>query len=573
METLQILTKRENKSRVLNTENLGLEEFCKQVVESYYPEENFPSDSLKREKITNIGVEYLSRISNNPKEIRSLQKDVKELMKKLSKKGFPVLNEVTFHSTYERNNDRDTEMYRNVLFTFIDLRKALLYLEPKTKGELERKALVATNTLYRLLNKPINVQHYFKTTFFKPNRSGDDVIVEINTKTTSKNNNSILPYEGYIKVEVSSDGYISCDYNTLDFNKAILKVLLNACETEDIQNGEKKIFNINLKLESHKGESIVAFSINNEKEKYIIREENEYGYTVFNVSSESKKMTDESVQQLFGNYPSGYYNPVVLQSKKLIGHIRDFVHEFYYDEKIFLFLVALANWFVKKKHTFPKIQESQNTIFSGEKVFSPLFVSQNLENITPNDINISDTNLGMVITGRNAGGKTSYINTIGLSLILAQNGFPVLSESEVIVSPFGDISTHYIEPNEISTGRSRYVAELHRIKYLLSNMQKNSLLLMDEPFTGTGSKDATKKLKDILTVLGENNIKTLCTTHLPNIIRFVEKNGKYKNTHVNEQYAIEEGGDFSSHGGQIAKLEGVSLKDMRKLFSKNSKKN
>lgn len=117
-----------------------------------------------------------------------------------------------------------------------------------------------------------------------------------------------------------------------------------------------------------------------------------------------------------------------------------------------------------------------------------------------------------VITGSNMSGKTTFLRTVGLNLVLAFSGGPVMAK-KFKCSPMEIYTSMRLEDN--INGISTFYAELLRIKEIVeaNNQGKNMIALIDEIFKGTNSKDRIYGAVETIKQLSSANIFTFITTH------------------------------------------------------------
>lgn len=117
-----------------------------------------------------------------------------------------------------------------------------------------------------------------------------------------------------------------------------------------------------------------------------------------------------------------------------------------------------------------------------------------------------------VITGSNMSGKTTFLRTIGINLILAYAGGPVLAKS--FKCSLMRIYTSMRLVDDLS-GISTFYAELLRIKEIVeaNNKGERMIALIDEIFKGTNSKDRIYGATETVKQLSSKNIFTFITTH------------------------------------------------------------
>lgn len=577
MENFSFFPDQKMSRSIDNTRHIGLDTFCKLIVNEYYKLDHFPGKSDMITDIIKSGINYLSSICRDPNEILALQQHAKSLMDNISKSKRDHLRQMSDATFYNVRNDRseiNPETHRNALFTFTDLKEIVPLLQPKAKKAFGERSLSIIDHLYEMVKMPIEVKYAFDIHI--THRKSDEYLVTITTDLApSKENPIFTPYKGYMSAHFYTNRHhkinsFYVDKDTLELRSDFWDMLVEKCDFSKIANGSSKKYTITGDLYSHRGKSTLKLGYN-KKTVYVGSFVNKDGRGRYSFTKKRRLLTDSQIRGLMKIYPSTYYNPIIYQSHAVTADVIDFVSNFYCYHDLELFQIALADWFTRRPHTFPAIISGATSLFHAQGLISPTLAAQNIL-VTPNDVHIDHDHLGHIITGRNAGGKTSFIDMIGISLLLGQNGWPLLTDVAATLTPFGDIHLHYIEPNTISIGKSRFLDELTRIKELLPRLDPGDLILMDEPFTGTSYKDGKRKLKDLLKALAQTDCKILCTTHLSAIIPNVESILGYHNLHVGTDFTVKAGGDASSHGAEIANAVGLSYSDMQKLVKHLHKK-
>ncbi|MDC0700429.1 MutS family DNA mismatch repair protein [Clostridium sp. D33t1_170424_F3] len=118
-----------------------------------------------------------------------------------------------------------------------------------------------------------------------------------------------------------------------------------------------------------------------------------------------------------------------------------------------------------------------------------------------------------VVTGSNMSGKTTFLRSIGVNLLLAYAGGPVLAE-RFQASELALLTSMRIE-DSVSEGISTFYAELLRIKKIVefSRTGKPMLALIDEIFKGTNSRDRILGATETIRRLSVPHALTIVTTH------------------------------------------------------------
>jgi hypothetical protein len=134
------------------------------------------------------------------------------------------------------------------------------------------------------------------------------------------------------------------------------------------------------------------------------------------------------------------------------------------------------------------------------------------ENI-PNDISIEHFGQFMLITGSNMAGKSTFLRTVGVNLVLAAAGAPVMAQNMQFRPT--DIFTSMRVRDSLSSRESTFYAELKRLRKIIEihNKGQQSLVLLDEILKGTNSRDKHFGSEMFIRQLIELNSAGLIATH------------------------------------------------------------
>ncbi len=106
-----------------------------------------------------------------------------------------------------------------------------------------------------------------------------------------------------------------------------------------------------------------------------------------------------------------------------------------------------------------------------------------------NNYNIGPAPAVHIITGANMAGKSTFLRTLGVNLVLALNGAPVCASSFrcAIVNLRSGMRT----ADSLKDHQSYFFAELNRLKSIMEELRSNKplLILLDEILKGTNSND------------------------------------------------------------------------------------
>ncbi|MCF6341899.1 MAG: hypothetical protein L3J31_03740 [Bacteroidales bacterium] len=114
------------------------------------------------------------------------------------------------------------------------------------------------------------------------------------------------------------------------------------------------------------------------------------------------------------------------------------------------------------------------------------------KNCVGNDISVVGWGQFNIVTGANMAGKSTYLRTVGINLVMAMTGMPVLAKSFVF-KPV-DVFTGIKTSDSLQDGESYFFAELKRLKNLIDLLESGHrvFVILDEILRGTNSADKQK---------------------------------------------------------------------------------
>jgi Fe-S cluster assembly ATPase SufC len=160
--------------------------------------------------------------------------------------------------------------------------------------------------------------------------------------------------------------------------------------------------------------------------------------------------------------------------------------------------------------------------------------------LIPGDVRVNNdvacSNSIFIISGSNMSGKTTFLRTIGVNLVLARAGSFVCAQ-KMTFSLMDIITSMRIEDN-LNEGISTFYAELKRIKLILEMAEEkpNMIFLIDEIFRGTNSVDRLSGAKTVLAKLDELDTLGMITTHDLDLCDLAMHHNRIKNFSFSESY-------------------------------------
>ena len=135
------------------------------------------------------------------------------------------------------------------------------------------------------------------------------------------------------------------------------------------------------------------------------------------------------------------------------------------------------------------------------------------DGITMNDILIGGDGRILILTGPNQGGKTTYMQGIGLIQLLAQIGCFVPGTS-ALISPVDQIYTHFPLEEQPDADTGRFGEEASRIGKIFKQVTRNSLVLLNESLSSTSLGESLYLAQDIVRILRRLGARAIYSTHI-----------------------------------------------------------
>ncbi|MCL2570643.1 MAG: DNA mismatch repair protein MutS [Firmicutes bacterium] len=261
----------------------------------------------------------------------------------------------------------------------------------------------------------------------------------------------------------------------------------------------------------------------------------------------------------------------------LTNHISTFIHN---AEQIAILdvvanfaYVAIANRYVR-----PKMNTTGELVIHGAR--HP--VLENIigySNFISNDcMFVSPKITTKIITGPNMAGKSTYMKTIALNVILAHAGSFVAANMATIPT-MDRIFTRIGASDSLLAGQSTFMTELNQICTLLHNATKNSLLLIDELGRGTGTQEGKAIASATISYVTDKiGCMSMFATHFHELAALADDNSKIKNYRATTSvidgnivflHKILPGKEEHSFGIEVAKMAGLPkevLDNAKKLY-------
>lgn len=172
---------------------------------------------------------------------------------------------------------------------------------------------------------------------------------------------------------------------------------------------------------------------------------------------------------------------------------------------------SFANFhFLNPDSLFPQITESQSFELSGTGIGHPMLEENSR---VCNDYEMTNWGMIDVVTGANMAGKSTFLRTIGLSMVMAMCGSSIIAKSFLIrpTRLFSSMRT----VDSLADNSSYFFAELSRLRESMDLAEdgKGVFIILDEILKGTNSTDKRKGSAAFIKRLSQLNCSGMVATH------------------------------------------------------------
>lgn len=173
----------------------------------------------------------------------------------------------------------------------------------------------------------------------------------------------------------------------------------------------------------------------------------------------------------------------------------------------------------------PSLERTNRVYLRAEELYHPM-----IDDPVKNSIS---TGRGVLITGSNASGKSTFLKTVAINAVLAQTIYTVLADRWE--SNCCQIYSSMALRDDLIGQESYYIVEIKSLKRILDHMEDELPLLcfVDEVLRGTNTVERIAASAQILKGMGRDNVMCFAATHDIELTFMLEK--LYDNCHFQEE--------------------------------------
>lgn len=286
---------------------------------------------------------------------------------------------------------------------------------------------------------------------------------------------------------------------------------------------------------------IEATSFNSEilkQKKSIIRQEKEKSSTIIKKFSKAIDALDQRNNMIFGVLGNGFLLWDLRQSLKLEIWIKHHGHKVRDWFEVIEFMDAynsLGNFaFNHPNYSFPTLEE-HTPILKAKNLAHPLLSP---EKRIANDMDIGSEQF-FIITGANMAGKSTFLRTVSLAIVMANTGLPVCAE-RCIYRPI-KLITSMRTTDSLTDDESYFFSELKRLKFIVDAIQNETyFIILDEILKGTNSTDKAIGSRKFVEKLVASRSTGIIATHDLSLCEVAAELGQVKNYYFDAEIKNDE---------------------------------
>ena len=210
----------------------------------------------------------------------------------------------------------------------------------------------------------------------------------------------------------------------------------------------------------------------------------------------------------------------------------------------------------------PELIDSDTFVLEAERAYHPF-----VRDPVANPVRLSGGEPMVFLTGPNMAGKTTYLRTAALLVLLGQTGMGVPAR-RMRLTPVEALFTSLNPADNLKAGVSYFLAEVLRVKSAATLLAegRRALILFDEVFKGTNVRDALDASAEV--ILGFARARRsgfIFSSHLVELVQVLESNARIRFCYFD--------GDVASGGLEYSYelREGVSDRRLGLLLLRQAK--
>ncbi|WP_299260550.1 DNA mismatch repair protein MutS [uncultured Aquimarina sp.] len=247
---------------------------------------------------------------------------------------------------------------------------------------------------------------------------------------------------------------------------------------------------------------------------------------------------DQRNNMMFGVLANGLFLWDIIQCyriEKWIATHHDKVDKWFEVIAFFDSYNSLGNFaFNNPDYIYPELT-AENTILNARELGHPML---NQKKRVDNNITITKEEF-FIITGANMAGKSTFLRTVALQIVMSNIGLPICAKS-CVYRPI-KLITSMRTSDSLSDDASYFFSELTQLKRIVDALEKNEyFIILDEILKGTNSKDKAAGSRKFVEKLVKANATGIIATHDLSLCEIASELDEVKNRFFDAQIVDDE---------------------------------
>ncbi|MBL1279898.1 MAG: DNA mismatch repair protein MutS [Fluviicola sp.] len=271
---------------------------------------------------------------------------------------------------------------------------------------------------------------------------------------------------------------------------------------------------------------------------------------------EKIKTEGENASKLLRNYTKaidllGQRNNLLLAMPFNGFLLWDLMSAYRVEKWLLNFKETVAHWFEVIEY-FDAVNSFGNYAFNNQESIYPTLANDGIslsakdlghpllqkEKLVANDISMKNEDF-FIITGANMAGKSTFLRTVALNIVMANCGLPVAAKS-FSYQPIKLISSMRTS-DSLQNDESYFFSELKRLKFIVDEMKTDKyFIILDEILKGTNSKDKAEGSKKFIEKLVRSHSTGIVATHDLSLCTLSESLPQVKNHYFDAEIIDDE---------------------------------
>lgn len=273
--------------------------------------------------------------------------------------------------------------------------------------------------------------------------------------------------------------------------------------------------------------------------KTLIASEKQKASQILKIFSKAIDALDQRNNMIFGVLGNGFLLWDLRQSYKLEKWIDENGSDVEQWFRVIEFMDAynsLGNFsFNHPAYFFPEISQVGSHLIEVKQLAHPLL---DPEKRVANDFTI-DKEEFFIITGANMAGKSTFLRTVSLQILMSNIGLPVCADS-CVYSPI-KLITSMRTTDSLTDDESYFFSELKRLKYIVDEIKSDKyFIILDEILKGTNSTDKAIGSRKFIEKLVRSKSTGIIATHDLSLCEVTDELPQVKNYYFDAEIIKDE---------------------------------